>query len=113
MTSAPQKAPVLSLGDKQYAIESLPEEAKKAVAGLQVAESQIRMVKDQLNLLSIGRQTLMGQLQASLEGVEPITAEWDSFWLDRTNSLILSNGKDDSNYAYRVRFWRISRDTPI
>lgn len=75
MTSTAQQAPVLTLGDKQYAMDALPEEAKKAVAGLQVAESQIRMAQDQLKVLAVGRQTLMAQLQASLDGVEPISAE--------------------------------------
>ena len=55
MTSTAQQAPVLTLGDKQYAMDALPEEAKKAVAGLQVAESQIRMAQDQLKVLAVGR----------------------------------------------------------
>ena len=73
--TATQQAPVLTFGDKQYAIDSLSDQAKEVVAGLQVAESQIRMAEDQLKVLAIGRQTLLGQLQAELEGVEPITAE--------------------------------------
>ena len=73
--TATQQAPVLTFGDKQYAIDSLSNQAKEAVAGLQVAESQIRMTEDQLKVLVIGRQTLLSQLQAELEGVEPIPAE--------------------------------------
>ena len=75
MTASAQQAPVLTLGDKQYPIDSLSDKAKQAVAGLQVAEAQIRMAQDQLKVLTVGRQTLMGQLQAELNGVEPITAE--------------------------------------
>jgi hypothetical protein len=73
--TATQQAPVLTFGDEQYAIDSLSDQAKEAIAGLQVAESQIRMAEDKLKVLAIGRQTLMGQLQAELEGVEPIAAE--------------------------------------
>ena len=75
VTTSTQQAPVLTFGDKQYAVDSLSDTAKEAVAGLQVAEAQIRMTQDQIKVLAIGRQALMGQLEAELAGVEPITAE--------------------------------------
>lgn len=75
MTTTTQQSPVLTLDGKQYALATLPDAAKKAIAGVKVAEAQINMAQDQLNVLILGRQTLMGQLKAELDGVEPIPAE--------------------------------------
>ena len=47
MTDSAQQ-PLLTLGDKQYAIDSLSDEVKELVQGLQVAEAQLRMTQDQL-----------------------------------------------------------------
>ena len=75
MTASTSEAPVLTIGDKAYPVKALSDKAKEAVAGLQVAESQIRMAEDQLKVLMVGRTSLMRALLAELEGVEPITAE--------------------------------------
>lgn len=75
MTTSTQQPPVLKFDDKQYSLDSLSDTAKQAVTALRTAEAQIRMAKDQLNLLALGRQALLGQLKAELEGVEPITAQ--------------------------------------
>ena len=75
MTDSSSEAPVLTIGDKAYPVESLTDKAKEAVAGLQVAESQIRMAEDQLKVLIVGRTSLMTALQAELAGVESITAD--------------------------------------
>ena len=75
MTASTSEAPVLTIGDKAYPVNVLSDKAKEAVAGLQVAESQIRIAEDQLKVLMVGRTSLMRALQAELEGVEPLTAE--------------------------------------
>ena len=75
MTASTSEEPVLTIGDKVYPVNALSDKAKEAVAGLQVAESQIRMAEDQLKVLMVGRTSLMTALQVELEGVEPIMAE--------------------------------------
>ncbi len=73
MTDSAQQ-PLLTLGDKQYAIDSLNDQAKELVQGLQVAEAQLRMTQDQLNVMMFARQSMLDQLTTALEGVEPVKA---------------------------------------
>ena len=53
MTASTSEEPVLTIGDKVYTVNALSDKAKEAVAGLQVAESQIRMAEDQLKVLMV------------------------------------------------------------
>ena len=73
MTDSAQQ-PLLTLGDKQYAIDSLSDQVKELVQGLQVAEAQLRMTQDQLNVMMFARQSMLDQLTTALEGVEPVKA---------------------------------------
>ena len=75
MTAATNETPMLTFEGKQYAIDSLSDKAKEAVTGLQTAEAQIRMTQDQLRILSVGQQALVGVLQAELKEVEPVKAD--------------------------------------
>ena len=75
MTASTSEAPAHTIGYKAYPVNALSDKAKEALAGLQVAESQIRMAEDQLKVLMVGLTSLMTALQAELEGVKPITAE--------------------------------------
>ena len=51
MTDSAQQ-PLLTLGDKQYTIDSLSGQAKELMQCLQVAEAELSMNQDQLNAVS-------------------------------------------------------------
>ncbi len=67
-----KKLPILEFGGKKYDIYSLPEEVKDLLKGLQVANTQIRMHKDTLRLLDLGKNSLDAQLKQKLETISPL-----------------------------------------
>ena len=67
-----KKLPTLDFDGKKYDINSLPEEDKDLLKGLQVADTQIRMHKDTLRLLDLGRNSLAAQLKQKLENIFPV-----------------------------------------
>tara|TARA_B100000161_G_C33429903_1_gene359626 strand:+ start:83 stop:301 length:219 start_codon:yes stop_codon:yes gene_type:complete len=62
--------PVLTFEGKKYSINELSKDIKESIKGLQVAEAQIKMHQDTLNLLSISRKLLVNQLREKLKNVE-------------------------------------------
>ena len=66
-----KKTPVLEFDGKKYDINSLPDEVKEILKGLQVADTQIRMHRDTLKLLDIGKNSLGAQLKEKLESITP------------------------------------------
>ena len=74
MTSnAPQKQePILTFEGKRYDLNTLPENLKELVRGLQVADAQLRMYEDTLKVLALGRQSLAKQLNQKLKDVKEI-----------------------------------------
>ena len=67
-----KKLPSLDFDGKKYDINLLPEEVKDLLKGLQVADTQIRMHKDTLRLLDLGRNSLGAQLKQKLQNISPI-----------------------------------------
>ena len=67
-----KKLPTLDFDGKKYDINLLPDEVKDLLKGLQVADTQIRMHKDTLRLLDLGRNSLGAQLKQKLENISPI-----------------------------------------
>ena len=67
------KQPLLTLGEKQYVIDSLDDQTKDLVQGLQVTDTQLRMTQDQLNVMKVARQALLDQLQEALKDVQPVS----------------------------------------
>lgn len=63
---------VVDLGDKQYSFDSLSDQAKELVNGLQVADAQLQIAHDKLNVMMFARRSLLDQLAAELKDVEPI-----------------------------------------
>ena len=70
--SEDKKSPTLDFNGKKYDINSLPDDVKEILKGLQVADTQIRMQKDNLRLLDIGRNSLGEQLKQKLENISPL-----------------------------------------
>ena len=64
--------PTLEFEGKKYDINSLPSEVKDLLKVLKVADTQIRMHKDTLRLLDLGRNSLGAQLKQKLQNISPI-----------------------------------------
>lgn len=67
-----QQAPVLTFEGKRYDLNSLPDDIKELVRGMQVADAQLRFHQDTLNVLMVGRQSLAMQLNDRLKAVQPL-----------------------------------------
>ena len=67
-----QPDPILTFDNKKYNINSLPNELKELVKGLQVADSQLRLHEDTLKVLAVGRQSLAKDLKEKLKNIKPI-----------------------------------------
>ena len=67
-----KKIPILDFDGKKYDINSLPEEVKDLLKGLQIADTQIRMHKDTLRLLDLGRNSLAAELKQKLGNIFPV-----------------------------------------
>ena len=67
--------PILTFEGKRYELNSLPDELKELVRGLQVADAQLRMHEDTLKVLAVGRQTLAMQLNTKLKNIAPLPSE--------------------------------------
>ena len=73
MTSSVQNDnPVLTFKGKRYDLNTLPDELKELVRGMQVADAQLRMHEDTLKVLTVGRQSLAMQLNEKLKSVTPL-----------------------------------------
>ena len=62
----------IKIGDSEYFYNSLPEEAKKLVAGLRAADTQSRMYEDTLRLISIGKSKMIEDLKKILDPIESL-----------------------------------------
>ncbi len=74
MTESSQKAtdPILTFEGKRYALNTLPDELKELVRGMQVADAQLRMHEDTLKVLAVGRQTMARQLNEKLKDIKAL-----------------------------------------
>ena len=71
-SAAQQQPPVLTFEGKKYDLNTLPDEVKELVRGMQVADAQLRMHEDTLKVLAVGRQSMAMQLNDKLQGVTPM-----------------------------------------
>ena len=62
--------PVLTFEGKKYLINELSNEIKESIKILQIAETQLKMHKDTLQLISISRNYLVNQLREKLNNLE-------------------------------------------
>ena len=62
--------PVLTFEGKKYLINELSNEIKESIKALQIADTQMKMYQDTLNLLSISRNSLANKLREKLKNLE-------------------------------------------
>ncbi|MFN7677353.1 MAG: DUF6447 family protein [Cyanobacteriota bacterium] len=67
-----QQSPVLTFEGKRYDLNSLPDELKELVRGMQVADAQLRFQEDTLKVLAVGRQSMAMQLNERLKSITPL-----------------------------------------
>ena len=67
--------PVLKFEDKSYDMNSLPDNVKEWLKALQVADAQVKMHQDTINVLGMGRKALGLQLKQHLSEVAPMSEE--------------------------------------
>jgi hypothetical protein len=72
VTDASNPNPVLTFEGKRYDLNSLPDDMKELVRGMQVADAQLRMHEDTLKVLVVGRQAMAQQLNEKLKNVAPL-----------------------------------------
>ena len=71
-SAANTPTPVLTFEGKRYDLNTLPDDLKELVRGMQVADAQLRMHEDTLKVLAVGRQSLAMQLNEKLKNVAPM-----------------------------------------
>ncbi|MCP9827464.1 MULTISPECIES: DUF6447 family protein [unclassified Synechococcus] len=72
MTDAASNPPVLTFEGKRYDLNTLPDDLKELVRGMQVADNQLRLHEDTLKVLAVGRQSMAHQLNERLKTVPPL-----------------------------------------
>ena len=72
MEPSTQQPPVLTFEGRRYDLNSLPDEVKELVRGMQVADAQLRFHEDTLKVLHFGRQSMAVQLNERLMNVTPL-----------------------------------------
>jgi hypothetical protein len=63
---------VLTFEGQRYDLNSLPEDVKELVRGMQVADAQLRLHEDTLKVLAVGRQSMAMQLNEKLQMIAPL-----------------------------------------
>lgn len=73
MTNSDPKTnrPKINIDDKEYFLDSLPDEGKGLVNGLKTADNQIRLYSDTLKLINISKQKMIEDLRKIIENVQP------------------------------------------
>ena len=56
----------------EYYLDSLPDEVKQLVTGINAADIQTKMYQDTLKLISVGKSKLVEELKNNLENIDPI-----------------------------------------
>ncbi len=69
MEAETSQPPVLTFEGKRYDLNTLPDDLKELVRGMQVADAQLRMHEDTLKVLAVGRQSMAMQLNQRLQSV--------------------------------------------
>ena len=62
----------LKFEGSEYYLDSLPDEVKQLVSGINAADIQTKMYQDTLKLISVGKSKLVEGLKKKLENIDPI-----------------------------------------
>ena len=59
----------------EYYMDSLPDQVKQLVAGINAADLQTKMYQDTLKLIAVGKSKLVEELKKGLEDIEPLNTK--------------------------------------
>ena len=76
--STEQKRKVKFEGSEYY-MDSLPEQLKQLLAGINAADLQTKMYQDTLKLIALGKLKLVQDLKKGLADIDPISTNWVLF----------------------------------
>ena len=62
----------LKFEGSEYYLDSLPDQVKQLVAGINAADLQTKMYQDTLKLIAVGKSKLVQELKKGLEDIDPI-----------------------------------------
>ena len=62
----------LKFEGSEYYLDSLPDEVKQLVTGINASDIQTKMYQDTLKLISLGKSKLVEELKKKLENIDPI-----------------------------------------
>ena len=65
----------LKIEGSEYYMDSLTEQVKQLVAGINAADLQTKMYQDTLKLIAVGKSKLVQDLKKGLEAIDPIDAD--------------------------------------
>ena len=73
MENQKQSEKKLKIDDKEYLIESLPDEGKQLIVGLRTSDAQTKMFQDTLRLIASSKTKMVEDLKIILKDIEPIS----------------------------------------
>ena len=56
----------LNFNSKQYDLDSVPREVRELIARLEIADKQLQLYQDSIELIALGRDTLISQINEKL-----------------------------------------------
>ena len=62
----------LKFEGSEYYMDSLPEQVKQLVAGINAADLQTKMYQDTIKLIAVGKSKLVEELKKGLKDIDPI-----------------------------------------
>ena len=62
----------LKFEGSEYYMDSLPDQVKQLVAGINAADLQTKMSQDTLKLIAVGKSKLVEELKKGLEDIDPL-----------------------------------------
>jgi len=62
----------LKFEGSEYYMDSLPDQVKQLVAGINAADLQTKMYQDTLKLIAVGKSKLVEELKKGLEDIDPL-----------------------------------------
>ena len=65
----------IKIDEKEYLVESLPDQGKQLVTGLRTADIQTNMYEDTLRLIAISKTKMIEDLKVILKEVEPLSGD--------------------------------------
>ncbi len=67
-----KKSSILDFNGKKYDMDTLPDDVKEIIKGLQIADTQFKLQQDNLKLIDISRKTLGAQLNQKLKDLPTV-----------------------------------------